>query len=100
MASATYNEHKSLANGYVFGAPVRDLGWLASLIMGLAVGMAAFFIGTFLGIVSILFYNAFGHKADFAISYRLIGLPLGVLVSVIALSYLGTFWAKRVFRNR
>ena len=92
-------EHKSFANGYIFGAPVRDLGWFASLLMGLATGMAAFFAATFVGIVSILFWNAAGHKADFTISYRLVGLPVGAVVMVCALVYLGTFWVKRVLRK-
>ena len=90
---------KNLANGYVFGAPVRDLGWFASLLMGIASGMAAFFFATFLGIFTILMLNAFGHKVDYAISYRLIGFPIGVIVMVSALAYLGTFWARRILRK-
>jgi hypothetical protein len=103
MNPATYltpeAEHKSFANGYIFGAPVRDLGWFASLLMGMATGMAAFFAATFVGIVSILFWNAAGHKADFTIAYRLVGLPVGAVVMVLALAYLGTFWVKRVLRK-
>ena len=106
MTPATYTprvmepiETKSFANGYVFGAPVRDLGWFASLLMGAASGMAAFFFSTFLGIFTILMLNAFGHKADYTISYRLVGLPIGALVMVSALTYLGTFWVKRVLRK-
>ena len=105
MTPATYNaastaEPKSFANGYVFGAPVKDLGAFASLIMGLACGMMAFFAATFLGIVFILFYREAGHPAaDFTVSYRLMGLPAGVLVAVVALGYLGTFWVKRIFRK-
>ena len=103
MSAATYltpeADRKSFANGYIFGAPVRDLGWFASLLMGLATGMAAFFAATFVGIVSILFWNAAGHKADFTIAYRLVGLPVGAVVMVSALAYLGTFWVKRVLRK-
>ncbi len=90
---------KTLGAGYVFGAPVKDLGWFASLVMGAATGMAAFFAATFVGIVSILFWNAAGHHADFAVSYRLVGLPVGATVMVVALGYLGTFWVKRVLRK-
>ncbi len=104
MRESTYNtglpERKSFATGYVFGAPVRDLGWFTSVLMGLATGMAAFFAATFLGIMSILFWNAAGHHADFTVSYRLIGLPVGATVMVVALGYLGTFWVKRIFRNQ
>ncbi len=104
MRESTYNarlpERKSLATGYVFGAPVRDLGWFASILMGMATGMAAFFAATFFAIMSILFWNAAGHHADFTVSYRLIGLPIGATVMVLALAYLGTFWVKRIFRRQ
>jgi len=103
MPETTYNaaliERKTLSNGYVFGAPVRDLGWFASLLMGFATGFAAFFGATFLGIVSILFWNAGGHHADFTIAYRLIGLPIGLLCMALALGYLGIFWVKRITRK-
>ena len=90
---------KTLRGGYVLGAPMQDLGWFATMVMGVAAGFATFFAATFVGIVSILFYNAAGHKADYTVSYRLIGLPAGLLAMVIALSYLGTFWVKRIMRK-
>lgn len=92
-------EKKSFANGYLFGAPVKDLGILATVIMGFATGMAAFFLATFVGIASILFYNAAGHKADYTNAYKFVGLPFGLAVLAFALAYLGTFWVKRVFRK-
>ena len=92
-------ERKTLAAGYVFGAPVKDLGLFATMLMGVATGMAAFFAATFVGIVSILFWNATGHHADFAASYRWVGLPVGGVMMVLALGYLGTFWLRRVFRR-
>ena len=92
-------EVKTFARGYVFGAPVKDLGWLASLIMGLATGMMAFFAATFVGIVFILFWNANGHHADYTVTYRLMGLPCGVLAAALSLGYLGTFWVKRIARR-
>ncbi len=103
MGETTYGRipasKKRLSAGYVFGAPVKDLGWLTCLIMGVATGMAAFFIATFVAIVSLLVWNAAGHRADFAISYRLVGLPVGVVVMATALAYLGTFWVKRITRR-
>jgi len=99
MAEMTH-ERKTFATGYIFGAPVKDLGWIASLIMGVATGMTAFFIATFVGIVAILCWRAAGHPtADFTVSYRLMGLPCGVIVMALALGYLGTFWVKRIFRR-
>jgi len=106
MATPTYNtthaqgaERKTLMAGYLFGAPLGDLGWFASLLMGLATGMAAFFAATFVGIMSVLFWNAAGHHADFTISYRLVGLPVGATVMVVALGYLGMLYVRRVSRK-
>lgn len=92
------DEKKTLGSGYVFGAPVKDLGLIATFLMALAAGMISFFLATFVGIVSILFYNAKGHTADFSLSYRW-GWPVGAVVMVVVLGYLGVFWLKRVFRK-
>jgi hypothetical protein len=86
--------------GTLFGVPVGDLGWFASLLMGTATGFAAFFAATFLGIVSILVYNSATHsKVDYAYSYIRVGLPVGVLVLASALGYLGTLWVRRMTRR-
>jgi len=104
MTQAAYkmnlNEKKTLGTGYVFGAPVKDLGWFASLIMGVAAGMMAFFAATFVAIFSILFYNAGGHHVDFALTYKWVGIPLGLTVMALSLGYLGTFWVKRKLRRQ
>ncbi len=106
MASPTYRspfpaqlERKTFLNGYVFGAPLGDMGWFASLLIGLATGMAAFFLATFLGIVSLLIRLSTGHPVDFAISYRLIGFPVGVTVMVLAVAYMAMLWVKRITRK-
>ena len=90
---------KSFSTGYLFGAPVRDMGFFGSLLMAVGGGFAAFFLGTGVAIFSILFWNAGGHHADFAAAYRLVGLPVGIVVMVAALAYLGTFWVKRKLRK-
>ncbi len=103
MATPTYREPRSAGiasgmerrtflGGYVFGAPVGDLGWFASLLIGLATGMMAFFLGTFAGIVGILVGNGMGNHWDFAWSYRRVGFPVGVTVMVLAV--------KRITRSR
>ncbi len=104
MAQPTYNTYdnqpRTLGNGYLFGVPMRDLGWFASLLMGLGTGMASFFAATFVGIVFILFYNGGAHtKLDYSWSYMRFGLPVGLLVMVLALVYLATMWAKRQGRR-
>ena len=86
--------------GYLFGVPLGDLGWFTSLLMSFALGFAAFFAATFCAIFAILFYNTVTHHAvDFALTYRLVGLPVGLLVLVVALGYLGTLWVRRQIRQ-
>jgi hypothetical protein len=82
--------------GMLFGIPLGELGWFQSLLMGTAVGFAAFFLTTCLSIFSILVLNTAGHRAiDFAASYRDIGLPVGLCVLVLAYVYLGFQWMRR-----
>jgi ABC-type dipeptide/oligopeptide/nickel transport system permease subunit len=106
MATPTYNtpetlpnERKSFLAGYLFGVPVGDMGWFASLLMAVAAGMVAFFLATFLAIVTILFANAKGHHWDFAWSYLRAGVPVGLTVMVVGLAYMGMLWTKRILRK-
>lgn len=85
----------------LFGVPIGELGWFSSLLMGTATGFAAFFAATFCGIITILLLNSVAHRnIDFALSYRLVGLPVGGLVLAAAWSYLGTLWMRRQLRQR
>lgn len=69
--------------------------------MGLATGFAAFFLTTFVSIMSLLVYRiSSGHNPDFAIAYRDIGFPVGVLVLIVALTYLSVIYARRIARKR
>jgi ABC-type dipeptide/oligopeptide/nickel transport system permease subunit len=104
MAQASQSEgsttSRTVGAGYLFGVPLGDLGWFSSLLMSFAMGFAAFFAATFCAIVGILFYNTATHHAvDFALTYRRVGLPVGLLVLVIALGYLGTLWVRRQVRR-
>jgi hypothetical protein len=86
--------------GYLFGVPLGDLGWFTSLLMSFALGFAAFFAATFCAIVGLLFYNTTTHHAvDFALTYTRVGLPVGLLVLVVTLGYLGTLWVRRQVRR-
>ncbi|WP_263382905.1 hypothetical protein [Granulicella arctica] len=100
---ATTSPHASprtIGGGYLFGVPLGDLGWFTTLLMSVASGFLAFFAATFLGIISILFADTVMHKGlDYANSYRLVGLPVGLLVLVVALIYLGSLWIKRILRK-
>ena len=91
---------RSFGSGYLFGVPLGDLGWFTSLLMCFAIGFAAFFAATFFAIFGVLIYNTVTHHAvDFALTYRRVGLPVGALVLVLALAYLGTLWVRRQLRR-
>lgn len=91
---------RSFASGYFFGVPLGDLGWFASLLMGVASGFIAFFASTFCAIAFILVYNTAMHGSiDFALSYRLVGFPTGIVVMAAALAYLAMLWFKRILRR-
>jgi hypothetical protein len=92
---------RTMGAGYLFGVPLGDLGWFTSLLMSFALGFAAFFAATFCAIFAILIYNTATHHAvDFALAYRRVGLPVGLLVLVVALCYLGTLWVRRQIRRK
>jgi hypothetical protein len=87
-------------SGYLFGIPLGDLGWFTSLVMSFALGFAAFFAATFFAIFGVLIYNTVTHRAlDFALTYQRVGLPVGLLVLMVALGYLGTLWVRRQLRK-
>jgi hypothetical protein len=68
--------------------------------MSFAVGFAAFFAATFFAIFGVLIYNTTTHHAvDFALTYKRVGLPVGLLVLVVTLGYLGTMWVRRQLRK-
>ena len=86
--------------GVLFGIPLGDLGWFSSLLMGFATGFAAFFLTTFVSIIALLFYKvSSGHNPDFAIAYRDIGFPVGLVVLALALGYLSVLYARRMRRR-
>jgi uncharacterized membrane protein len=104
MAQASQNRStaspRTFGAGYLFGVPLGDLGWFTSLLMSFALGFAAFFAATFCAIVGILFYNTATHHAvDFSLTYTRVGLPVGGLVLLVALLYLGTLWVRRQLRK-
>ena len=90
---------RSPASATLFGIPVGELGWFASLLMGTATGFAAFFAATFLGIVSLLIWNTAGHTVDYSYAYKRFGLPIGLIVLAAAYAVLGTLWTRRQLRR-
>jgi len=100
MASNPRNLDGTNGSATLFGAPIGDLGWFASLLMSTATGFAAFFAATFCAIITILILNTSMHRSiDFSVSYRLVGLPVGGVVLLAALGYLGTLWIRRQLRR-
>ena len=92
---------RTMGSGYLFGVPLGDLGWFTTLLMSFAMAFAGFFAATFCAIVGFLFYNTVRHRAlDFALTYKMVGLPVGVLVLLTTLGYLGTLWVRRQLRKR
>jgi hypothetical protein len=92
----TQDGPRTIGGGYLFGVPVGDLGWFASLLMGVGSGFVAFFLGTFLGIVGIAMFNGVTHRGvDLSWSYKGFGLSAGAVVMLVALGYLGMLWARR-----
>jgi hypothetical protein len=99
MASANHID-QARRDGVVLGVPLGDLGWFQSLLMGTAMGMAAFFASTFVAIMSFLVYlSATHHQVDFALTYRVIGFPIGLTVLIVSYVYLGFLWIRRKTRR-
>ncbi len=91
---------RTFGAGFLFGIPLGDLGWFTTLLMSGALGMAAFFASTFCAIMGLLVYNTALHRnIDFAFTYTRVGLPVGLLVLVLASAYLGTLWIRRQLRR-
>src|ERR1700751_1595365 len=86
--------------GYLFGIPLGDLGWFTSLLMSFALGFAAFFAATFFAIFGFLIYNTATHHAlDFALTYKGVGVPGGVVVLGVNVGFLGTPWVRPQLRK-
>ncbi len=101
MSMATAHDvERARREGQVLGIPLGELGWFQSLLFGTAAGMAAFFLATFVAILSMLGYRMVtGRHPDFTLAYRLAGLPVGAVVMAVALSFLGVQWTRRMARK-
>lgn len=88
------------SGGTVFGFPLRGFGLISSLLLSFASALFTFFLTTTVAIFVMLFWNLGGHHTvNYADSYRLIGVPAGLIVLVIALPVFGTLWIRARFRN-
>lgn len=81
----------------LLGAPVGDFSLLQTLLITVATGLASFFAATFLAIMTILVLTeAFHRTIDFAVAYRWVGLPVGVVMLLVTAVYLGTLLVRRL----
>jgi hypothetical protein len=87
--------------GSLWGIQLGDFGFFSSLLLSFSLGFAAFFGATFLAIVTLLFYNQGGHHTvDYADTYKLVGLPVGLGILVLSLSFFGALWIRRKLAGR
>jgi uncharacterized membrane protein len=94
------SQQEQSQQGKLFGIPLGNLGWFASLLIGAAAGVVAFFATTCVGIFGIMIYNSATHASvDYAYSYQRGGLVVGILTLMAAWGYLGTLWVKRITRK-
>lgn len=85
----------------IFGAPIGELGLFTTILFGGVLGFAAFFVATFIGIITILLYNSSGHAPmNFAYSYLRFGMPVGVGVAMVVWAYLGRLWVARITAHK
>jgi len=79
----------------VLGFPLKGFGLFTSLLLSVATGFFTFFVGTFVGIVSLLVWNQIGgHSVNYADSYLYVGFPAGMVALVIAFTVFGTLWVR------
>jgi ABC-type dipeptide/oligopeptide/nickel transport system permease subunit len=102
MSMTTHNDvARARQDGVLFGIPLGDMGWFASVLMGVATGMAAFFLTTFMAILVMLVGQAVTHRVpSYDHAYKNFGFPVGVVVMAMALGYLGVQWMRRMARKR
>ena len=93
----TYSIQPNYTGPRLFGAPVGDFSLFQTVLASAAIGAASFFFATFLGIVGLIVASSVEHRMlDFSIAYRWIGLPVGILMLVLAGGYLGTVLVRRM----
>ena len=82
-----------------FGAPVGDFSVAQTLLITVASGFVAFFATTFLAIMTMLVLTAMGRKVDFAIAYKWVGLPAGIVTLLAAAVFLSSALVTRMRRE-
>jgi dolichyl-phosphate-mannose--protein O-mannosyl transferase len=86
--------------GRILGFPLEGFGLFTSLLLSFAAAFFTFFASTTIAIFALLGWKLFGgHAIDFAVSYRYVGFPAGVVVLIAALPVFGTLWVRAKLRK-
>jgi hypothetical protein len=85
---------RTVAERSVFGFPLRGFGLISGLLLSFASALTTFCATTMVAIFALLIWRFAGHDPDFAVSYRWVGLPAGLVVLAIALPLFGTLWVR------
>jgi hypothetical protein len=86
---------QGLGGKTVLGFPLEGFGFFQSLLLSVASAFFTFFASTCVAIFALLAWNQIGHHTvNYADTYLYVGLPLGVLVLVVALPYFGVLWVR------
>ena len=97
MHSAQTQRHPG---GTFLGFPLDGFSLFQSLLLSFASAFFAFFLTTMLAIFGLLAWNLIGHHSvNYADSYLLVGLPVGVVTLLIALPLFATLWIRAKLRS-
>jgi len=84
----------------LLGFPLRGFSLFQSLLLSFASAFFTFFATTCLAIFALLAWNLFGgHSVNYADTYLYAGLPMGLLVLLIALPLFLTLWVRAKIRR-
>ncbi|HEU5457298.1 MAG TPA: hypothetical protein VFU68_01640 [Terracidiphilus sp.] len=81
--------------GTILGFPLKGFSLFQSLLLSLASACFTFFASTATAIFALLLWNQLGgHSVNYADSYLYVGLPLGILVLILAVPFFGALWIR------
>jgi hypothetical protein len=86
--------------GTILGFPLKGFSLFQSLLLAVGSAFFTFFASTALAIFSLLIWNQLGgHSVNYADTYLYVGLPLGLLVLVLAVPFFGALWIRARIRR-
>jgi uncharacterized membrane protein len=81
----------------LFGAPISDFGFFASILIAVVAGFLTFFGMTFLSIVGVSIYKGITHSpVTLDVSYKYIAFPTAVVVLAGGLVFMMALWVRRM----